>query len=89
MYEYDFPGISNDCNGLTTSEIAPCVYFLRDGDKRSAACYVHNDASKFPVTTMVLQHQRLHDTFTFLVTEKVLAFSDFLKCMNMIFRDFK
>ena len=65
MYEYDFPGISNDCNGLTTSEIAPCVYFLRDGDKRSAACYVHNDASKFPVTTMVLQHQRLHKWFTF------------------------
>ena len=65
MYEYDFPGISNDCNGLTTSEIAPCVYFLRDGDKRSAACYVHNDVSKFPVTTMVLQHQRLHKWFTF------------------------
>ena len=32
-----FSGISNDCNGFTTSEIAQMVYFLRDGDKRSAA----------------------------------------------------
>ena len=41
------------------------VHFLRDGDKRSAACYVHNDVSKFPVTIMVLQHLRLHKWFTF------------------------
>ena len=27
--EYDFPGISNDCNGFTTSEIAQIVYFFR------------------------------------------------------------
>ena len=60
MHEYDFSGISNDCNGFTTSEIAQMVYFLRDGDKRSVACYVHNDVSKFPVTIMVLQH--LNDT---------------------------
>ena len=56
MHEYDFSGISNDCNGFTTSEIAQMVYFLRDGDKRSAACYVHNDVLKFPATTTVLQH---------------------------------
>ena len=65
MHEYDFPGISNDCNGFTTSEIAQMVYFLRHGDKRSAACYGHNDVSKFPVTIMVLQHLRLHKWFTF------------------------
>ena len=29
MHEYDFSGISNDCNGFTTSEIAQMVYFLR------------------------------------------------------------
>ena len=33
----DFPGISNDCNGFTTSEIAQMVHFPRHGDKRSAA----------------------------------------------------
>ena len=32
-----FFGISNSRNGFTTSEIAQMVYFLRDGDKRSAA----------------------------------------------------
>ena len=37
MHEYDFSGISNGCNGFTTSEIALMVHFLRDGDKRSAA----------------------------------------------------
>ena len=36
------------------------VYFLRDGDKRSIACYVYNDVSKFPVTITILQH--LNDT---------------------------
>ena len=65
MHEYDFLGISNDCNGLTTSEIIQMVHFLRYGDKRSAACYVHNDVSKFPVTITVLQHLRLHKWFTF------------------------
>ena len=60
-----FSGISNNWNGFITSEIAPYVYFLRHGDKRSAACYVHNDVSKFPVTATVLQHLRLHKWFTF------------------------
>ena len=41
------------------------VYFIRDGDKRSVACYVHNDVSKFPVTVTVLQHLRMHKLFTF------------------------
>ncbi len=50
----------DDCNGFTTSEIALMVYFLLHGDKRSIACYFHNDVSKFPVTTTVLQH--LNDT---------------------------
>ena len=38
---------------------------------------------------MVLQHQRLHHTFTFFVTEKVYAFFDSLKCMNTILRGFQ
>ena len=37
MYEYDFPGISNDCNGFTTSEVALTFTFSALGDKRSAA----------------------------------------------------
>ena len=56
----DFMIFGDDCNGFTTSEIAQMVYFLRDGDKRSVACYVHNDVSKFPVTITILQH--LNDT---------------------------
>ena len=68
MHEYDLSGISNDCNDFTTSEIAQKVHFLRDGDKRSVACYVHNDVSKFPVTITVLQHLRLHKRFTFSAT---------------------
>ena len=65
MHEYDFSGIFDDCNGFTTSEIALTFTFSALGDKRSAACYVHNDVSKFPVTIMVLQHLRLHKWFTF------------------------
>ena len=61
----DFMILGDDCNGFTTSEIAQMVYFLRDGDKRSVVCYDYNDVSKFPVTTTVLQHLRLHYTFTF------------------------
>ena len=61
----DFMIFGDDCNGFTTSEIAQMVYFLRDGDKRSVACYVHNGVPEFLMTTTVLQHQRLHHTFTF------------------------
>ena len=41
------------------------------------------------MTTMVLQHQRLHHTFTFFATEKVYAFFDSLKCINTIFPGFQ
>ena len=47
------------------------------------------DFPEFQIRGMVLQHQRLHHTFTFFVTEKVYAFFDFLKCMNTIFRGFQ
>lgn len=33
----DFMILGDDYNGFTTSEIAQMVYFLRHGDKRSAA----------------------------------------------------
>ena len=56
----DFMIFGDDCNGFTTSEIAQMVYFLRDGDKRSVACYVHNGVPEFLMTTTVLSRLRLH-----------------------------
>ena len=40
MHEYDSSGISNDCNGLTTSEIAPYVHFLRARGKSTLLAIV-------------------------------------------------
>ena len=37
MYEYDFPGISNDCNGFTTSEVALTFTFSAHGESPGVA----------------------------------------------------
>ena len=47
MHEYDFSGISNDCNGPETSEIAAYVYFPRDGDRLSTVWDGYKDFSEF------------------------------------------
>ena len=45
IYTNTVSGISNNRKSFTTFEIAQMVYFLRDGDKRSAARDGDNDVS--------------------------------------------
>lgn len=47
MYEYNFSGISNDCNRPEISEIAAYVYFPCDGDRLSMVWDGYKDLLKF------------------------------------------
>ena len=83
-----FFGISNSHNGLTTSEIAPYVYFFRRGDKRSAARDGDNGVSGISNNYNGFTTLENAPYVYFFCRGEGLRFFDFLKCMNTISGDF-